>query len=234
MDNSRILVISDLQAPYNHPDVIPFLKEVKKKYKPTRVINIGDLADFHGLNFHGVNPNLPSAADELILLRAFVKNLSQVFPVMEVVDSNHDALPIRKAHSVGLPSGMLKDIGSIMGAPDTWKYKPELFVKLPNGIYCMFKHNLSSKLLNDCYKRGHSFVCGHLHTKALVEWWWSEHLGFNFAMQVGCLIDDKSPAFGYNKLQALRPILMTGFLNQGVPFNIPFYTNKKNQWTGIV
>ena len=40
--NERILLISDMHAPYNHPDLLPFLEHLKKKYKPTRVISMGD------------------------------------------------------------------------------------------------------------------------------------------------------------------------------------------------
>ena len=40
--NKRILIISDTHCPYHHPDLIPFLKSLKKKYKPDRIIHIGD------------------------------------------------------------------------------------------------------------------------------------------------------------------------------------------------
>lgn len=40
--NERILFISDLHAPYNHPDALDFLSDLNTKYKPTRVISLGD------------------------------------------------------------------------------------------------------------------------------------------------------------------------------------------------
>lgn len=42
LDNSCILNISDLHAPYNHKDAIDFLAHLKDKHKPTRVILLGD------------------------------------------------------------------------------------------------------------------------------------------------------------------------------------------------
>ena len=42
MKNSCILVISDTHIPYHHKDSIDFLKAIKRKYKPDRVIHIGD------------------------------------------------------------------------------------------------------------------------------------------------------------------------------------------------
>lgn len=233
-DNSCILIISDLQAPYMHKDAIDFLKEINKQFKPTRVINIGDLADFHRLNFHGANPNLPDAVSELKSLRAFVKNLAKVFPLMEIVSSNHDALPIRKARSVGIPDEMMKDIGSIMGAPAGWKFVSRIKTLLPNGIKALFCHNFSSNLLLDSMRQGLSLICGHLHSKSLLQWWQNETLGMNFAMQVGCLIDDSSPAFDYNKQQAMRPVLTAAIIKNGIPFLIPFYVNKKNEWKGYI
>ena len=61
MSNRCILIISDTHCPYHHEDLIPFLTAIKKKYKPDRVVHIGDETDKHGLNFHGQDPDLPSA-----------------------------------------------------------------------------------------------------------------------------------------------------------------------------
>ena len=62
--NSVILVISDTHCPYHHPDLIPFLKALKKKYRPDRVIHIGDEVDSHAISFHDSDPDLYSAGDE--------------------------------------------------------------------------------------------------------------------------------------------------------------------------
>lgn len=40
--NSRILCVSDLHTPFEHPDTVAFLRAVKAKYKPTRVVLLGD------------------------------------------------------------------------------------------------------------------------------------------------------------------------------------------------
>lgn len=230
-DYSSILVISDTQAPFQHPDTLAFLTLIKKQFKPTFVLHIGDLGDFHSLNFHGVNPNLPSAHDELLQLRAFVKNLAKLFPCMTIVDSNHDALPKRKARSIGISDGYLKDERDILQAPLTWKFLTELVLILPNKIKCKFKHNFSSNLLADSMKQGMSLVCGHLHSKSSIQWWQNDN-GMNFAVQTGCLINDPHPAFDYNKSQSVRPVITTTVVLNGIPFNIPMLVNKKNEWRG--
>ena len=232
-DYSTILVISDLQAPHHHPDAIAFLTEIKKQFKPTFVVNIGDLGDFHGLNFHGVNPNLPNAKEELSQLRAFVSHLGKIFNRISIVDSNHDALPRRKARLIGIPDEMMKDYLSIIQAPDTWTFVSELVLKLPNGILCKFKHNFGSNLLMDSIKQGMSLVCGHLHTKSSVQWWQND-LGMNFAMQVGCLIENESPAFDYDKNNATRPVYSTAIIKNGTPIIIPMICDKKGRWKGFI
>ena len=60
-DNSRVLLISDMHIPYHHPDTLEFLQYLKDKYKPTRVICLGDELDKHALSYHDHDPDLPSA-----------------------------------------------------------------------------------------------------------------------------------------------------------------------------
>lgn len=152
---------------------------------------------------------------------------------MTIVDSNHDALPKRKAHSVGIPDGMLKDERAILQAPETWMFLQELVLKLPNGIKCKFKHNYSSNVLADSIRQGMSLVCGHFHSKSSIQWWQNDN-GINFAVQTGCLINDLHPAFNYNKTQAIRPVLTVTIIKNGIPINLPMYVNKKNKWLGFL
>ena len=62
-DNSTILIISDMHIPYHHQDSLEFLKYIKNKHNPTRVICIGDELDKHSLSYHDHDPDLPSAGD---------------------------------------------------------------------------------------------------------------------------------------------------------------------------
>ena len=43
--NNRVLIISDLHMPYQHPQAINFLAKLHKKWKFTRVFSIGDIFD---------------------------------------------------------------------------------------------------------------------------------------------------------------------------------------------
>ncbi len=79
MNNKRILIISDLHCPYQHQDAVRFLKAIKSKYKPTRVILSGDEVDNHAISFHDSDPDLSSAGDELQkAIKALKKELESI------------------------------------------------------------------------------------------------------------------------------------------------------------
>ena len=84
-----ILFISDLHAPYQHKDAIAFLAAIKKKYKPSRIINVGDEVDYHAMSFHASDPDLDSASVELERASATMQQLERIFPKMELVNSYH-------------------------------------------------------------------------------------------------------------------------------------------------
>lgn len=65
MKKQVILVIGDLHSPAMHKDTVPFLKAIKKKFKPTEVILTGDEINFESFSYHEHNPDLPGPADEL-------------------------------------------------------------------------------------------------------------------------------------------------------------------------
>ena len=102
-DNTRILFISDMHIPYNHPKLLPFLEGLKTRYEPTRVVCLGDETDKHALSFHDSDPDLPSAGDELRRALPIIAEVHKLFPVMDVIDSNHGSMIYRKAKHHGLP-----------------------------------------------------------------------------------------------------------------------------------
>ena len=107
--NKSILIISDTHIPYHHPDLIPFLKDLKEIYKPDRVIHIGDEVDKHAMSFHDSDPDLPSAGDELKESLPIIKQIETLFPKMDLLDSNHGSLVYRRALKHGIPKAYLRD-----------------------------------------------------------------------------------------------------------------------------
>ena len=54
----------------------------------------------------------------------------------------------------------------------------------------------------------------------------------NWGMTVGCLIDDASLAFAYNKNTLKRPIIGCGAILDGQPKLLPMILEKGGRWTG--
>lgn len=231
MKNTRVLIISDQHFPYSHKDIIPFLKAVKEKYKPDRVINIGDEIDGHSISFHDSDPDLMSPADEMQAAIVGLKNLYKIFPKVSIVESNHGSLVYRRAKKNGIPSGLIKSYREMLEAPPGWTWSKDITLKLSNGCPCYFVHSKGSDILKVSQSMGMSVVSGHLHEKFEIRYWGNQ-LGLYFGMQVGCLINDDSLAYFYNKLNLKRPIIGVGVIINGLPQLVPMVLKKGGRWVG--
>lgn len=230
-DNSIILVISDLHAPYSHPDLLPFLKAVKKKYKPTRIILSGDEVDMHALSFHDHDPDLDSIGPELESAIKVLKPIYKLFPVAEVLESNHGSLVMRKALAHGMSSKFFKSPGEILEAPKGWTWHFDIQTTLPNGTSCYFHHSKGANVKKNSQAMGSSFIQGHHHESFEIQYWGNPN-ALLFGMTVGCLVNPKSLAMAYNKNNLKRPVIGLGLIVDSIPVLIPMTLNKKGRWTG--
>lgn len=230
-DTSRILVVSDLHAPFEHPDALAFLTAVKKAYEPTCVILTGDEADHHGISYHDKDPDLPNAGKELKLAIDHLKPFYKLFPRADVLCSNHGNLIDRKALTYGIPKAMIKTPKEILKAPDTWNWHFDIFLKLPTGNACYFHHSKGANVLNNAQKMGCSMVQGHHHEKFEILYY-STPTGLHFGMTTGCLVNQKHPAFAYAKNNIKRFILGVGIILDGIPHLIPMVLDKDYRWVG--
>jgi hypothetical protein len=230
--NSRILVLSDMHHPYAHKDTVAFLKAVKAKYKPDRIVCIGDEIDNHAISFHATDPNLPSAGDELQLAIEALQPLYKLFPKVDVLTSNHGSLHYRKGLFHGMPKKFFKDYNDVLDAPAGWQWHSELVIKA-HGNDILFHHGLSPNGIKVVKERGLCFVQGHYHTKCEIGYSSTpDKLLWN--MTVGCSIDPKSPAFAYAKLNVARQIIAHGIIIDGQPKLLPMLLNKAGRWTRFV
>ena len=230
-DNSKILIISDMHIPYQHPDTVAFLRAIKKKYKPTRVICVGDEIDAHAMSFHDSDPDLPSAGDELQAAIKTLKPIYKIFPQMDLVDSNHGSMVYRKGKHHGIPRKYLREYGEVLEAPKDWKWHPTLTINLPNGQKMFVCHGMQKCGLKLAAAMGMCTVQGHYHTEFNIKYGSSPSQLF-WSLQTGCLIDDEALAFHYNKVTPGRPIIGTGAVINGQPILIPMILDKKGRWNG--
>ncbi len=224
-----ILVLSDMHHPYGHPDTLPFLKAVKKKFKPDHVVCIGDEVDFHALSYHESNPDLPNAGDELEKAIEYLKPIYKLFPKVTVVESNHGSMVLRKSITAGIPVKAIKNYNDVLDAPKGWRWVFDVIVSTPLGpvYFCHGKSGTPGRLAS---QYGMSCVQGHFHEKAQVTYI-STPERLMFDAHTGCLADDKSLALGYNKVNPKRPIVSILVIINGIPQIVPMVLNRKGRWT---
>lgn len=228
-DNSCILLISDLHIPYHHKDALAFLQHLKDKYNPTRIICLGDELDKHALSYHDSDPDLPSAGDELQEALPTVDKLFQMFPEMDVIESNHGSLVWRKTKTHGIPRHYIKSYNDVLGVDEGWKWHFDLTIQLPNGQYCYFHHGKTTDVTKLSQQMGMNAVQGHYHEKFKAEYW-GNPTGLYWGLQVGCLIDDDSYAFAYNNVNIKRPVMGTALIIDSKPVLEPMIVNKNGDW----
>ena len=228
--NRAILVISDMHMPYEHPDTVKFLTAIKKLHKPDRIICIGDEVDKHAMSFHDSDPDLLSAGDEL---QASIKQLEKIyklFPVVDIVESNHGSMVYRKGKHHGIPRKYLRDYSEVLEAPEGWVWHDEIVLKTPGGEV-MFRHQFKKNPLICAQQMAMNVVQGHFHEDFGIQYVSSPNK-LMWSMTVGCLIDKKALAFEYNKTNYKRPIIGIGMIINGLPVLVPMVLNKQGRWTG--
>jgi predicted phosphodiesterase len=230
---NRVLVISDLQIPYHHPDAFKFLKAVKKKYKPNHILNIGDTVDNYCLSAWVKSPEAESAGDEINRMLGYVKELGKIFPKMEVLLGNHCMRIERAAVRAGIPMHFIKNYGDWMGAPKGWNYH-EFEYELDNVLYTHGNEGGAggqTGSLKRAVHYGMNSVSGHTHSIANINYF-ANRTHLIWGMSVGSLVDRKQIAFAYCKTHLKKPVLTTGMVVDGVPMLIPMVLNDKGRWVG--
>ena len=232
MKHESVLVISDLHIPYHHQSSFDFLQAVKKKYKPDLIVNIGDELDQHAISMHDSDPDLPSAGDELKLSKAYIKDLEKIFPQMTLVDSNHSSLVYRRALKYGLPKAYLKHYNDFLEVGKGWKWVSDLTVTLSDNTRAFFTHGMSANVLQMAQQYGIHVIQGHYHSKFSINYF-SNPDNLIWGMQVGCLTNQDSLAFGYAKNFKQRFVMGCGVIVKGQPKLCPMVI-KNGKWIGEV
>jgi transcriptional regulator with XRE-family HTH domain len=232
-----ILVIPDLQAPYNHPDALSFLSMVAQRYKPDQVVGIGDEVDFSFLSNHDKYPEVDNPVPELEAALNFMERLFKLFPSALALTSNHVHGRLATARKNGrIPPTMLRNWREIISAPRGWEWYEE--VRLGNYL---FRHGDGwAKLTGmhlvravpDQYGKHFNVVHGHIHSEAgikAVERVGDEDL---FAAYTGCLINPRCKAFDYTK--APKNKLGCLVIIHGIPKRVPMRLDAMGRWCGTL
>ena len=221
----KILVISDTHFPYHHPDTFPFLRKLNKAYKPDHVVHIGDEMDWHSINVsHVINPDLPSPADELLVGQSLCKQLEKIFPKVVLLESNHGSMVLRRAMAKGMSKFFIKDYNEILDVGKGWQWKERHIVETDKGRI-IFAHQFCKDIAKAVREASMSCVQGHFHTTSEIKYVANDfHL--NWGMSVGCMVDKKSLAMAYMKVNMAKPILSCAVITDGVPYIVPMILKK--------
>lgn len=229
LDTRRILTISDQHFPTAHPDIFRFLAALKKKYNPTLIINGGDEIDQQALSFHDSDSDLPSAGDELKKAIVKLKQLEKMFPEMILLDSNHGSMATRRFKHHGIPMKYLATPQQIYGVSEKWQWVNDLTLTLPNGQPVYLCHGMTKQGIKLAAQRGTNVVQFHYHTDFRIDYIGNPN-SLLWSLQSGCLIDRKSLAFAYDKLNLNRPIIGTSLIIDSKPVLEPMVLNRKGRW----
>jgi metallophosphoesterase superfamily enzyme len=221
----NVLVVGDLHIPFTLDTYREFCIEIKKKYKCNEIIFIGDILDFHQNSYHEHDPDGLSQEEEFERSLIEIQKWYKSFPDATITLGNHDLLIERKRYTVGLSRRWIKPIEEVLQTP-RWKFVLEH--ELDGVIYL---HGTGTAGANAAWKRltlaGKSVVMGHVHSEAGIRY--NVMNGkTQFAMMVGCGIDDTKYAFQYARNFPKKSIISCGLvLNNGsIPMVIP-YTEKE-------
>ena len=191
-----VFAISDLHAPFHHPDVLEYLAFVKSYYKPDRIVCLGDELDQNALSVHTKELTLPTALEEFTAAMLFMKKLYKLFPVVDVCISNHGSRPFRVAQAAGLPSVYMKSYSEFMEAPVGWRWHPRVII---DGV--VYEHGDPCSGKDGAYKAAfenrRSTVIGHIHAWGSVTYS-ANHDNQMFWANAGCLVNPSSDVFRYS------------------------------------
>lgn len=213
---STVLAFSCPHAPCMRRGFVQFLQGVRKRWKPDRIVCLGDAADWHAISYHERNPNCPSAAFEFKYARRQVWEIRDGLRVDDWLIGNHDALTERQATTAGLPAEVLKSFSDLWEVP--WRTIERHSELLIDGVVYMHGEGphgaggLAS--INRAKQRFRSVVMGHWHHEGGVMWHVNDEFRV-FGLSVGCGLDRTKLQVAYGRPIPRKPMLGCGVVVDG-------------------
>lgn len=207
------LIVPDTHAPFMHSDAIDFLNDLRKEFRPDKIVHLGDEIDACALSKYDHDPDGDSAGVEHQKALVQLKQLYKVFPKVSVCHSNHSSRPFRKAFEAGIPKIFLRAYKDFMEAPVDWQWADRFEI---DGVIYQHGEGYSGAqgALRAAERNRKSTVIGHLHSFAGVQFsatQWDQIFGMN----CGCLIDQNGYGFAYGKTFPSKPVLGAGIIIDG-------------------
>lgn len=232
MGDETVLVIPDLQIPFEHPDALAFIIELEARLNPTEIISVGDEVDQMALSRYDPDPDADGPTVELSRSIDALQDWYAAFPEMKVCESNHTVRVYKKAFAAGIPTAYMRDVKEWLDAPPGWEWRKSWAI---DGV--RYEHGDAQGGMfaarNIAIRNRQSTVIGHHHSHGAV-FYIANESEMIFGMNVGCLIDINAIAFRYAKDATFKPTLGAGVVANGVPYFVPMLINEQGRWTGEI
>ena len=195
--------------PFEHPQYLDFLIDIRDRVKCGTVVCCGDLVDNHSLSMnYNADPNGRSPADEINEAKEHLKPYFKVFPHAKYCLGNHCRRVDLKGRHVGLPDVVFRPFRDIWNLPSGWQ---DDFSWEIDGVLYTHGTGLSGDSAPEKASIMHrqSTVVGHIHHNLKSGYMASQRDRILY-MGVGCGIDIKRYAFEYGRDFVKRPVLGCG------------------------
>lgn len=208
-----VLAIPDMHHPFVHPKFLDFIKKQRDRWKPDRVVCMGDELDHCAVSHYDKDPDGMSAGDEYTQAIKSIQPWYKEFPKVDVVESNHGSRPFKLAFKAGLPKAFLRDYHEFSKAPAGWKWHST--ITLDDTLYLHGEPFAGKEAARRAVEsHGMSCVIGHIHSYGGVSYVRNQN-GLLFGLNAGCGIDEQAYAFKYAKVSPHRPTLGCGVVIDG-------------------
>lgn len=241
----NILVMSDMHAPYHHPDTLAFYRAVRDEFGITVVKNVGDIVDNHMMSYHEYETDALGPREEFVEARKTLQQLERIFPEMTITLGNHCSLNQRKAKTAGIPADFLRDYNDLYGLEGGWSWVDDDLFDMRTGksvsgaekaavdrpeLLCYMTHSISVNTRMNGSKFSHCSVQGHHHGEFAVAYY-ADQLQLRWSMSVGCTVNHKAPAMRYAAQNRTRkPIIGCGVILSGKPVLVPMTLGRGGRW----
>jgi hypothetical protein len=216
---ANVLHIPDLHSPFIHKHALKFVKKVYKDYGCDTVIFGGDVFDQYSWSRYPTDPNVLTGRQEFKRAKRQIASWVDVFPEVTITTGNHDLRFFKRLKESRIPEEMVvHNFNEIWGLPDTWNWVNQY--KIDNVIYMHGARSGENAHVTNAKDNRCSTVSCHTHSTGGVEYMANRENQI-FAMNTGCLVNDREVGFAYANDLTRRPVLGCGVILDGFPVFVP-------------
>jgi predicted phosphodiesterase len=170
--------------------------DFNKKFKAEAVYSTGDFADQYTLSRFPKATNSENGRTEILRCIPQIKTIGKMFRNLKIMRGNHDMRINKRAQEAGIDGIWINDFMNIVGAPKTWEWIKQDYIRTGPGILL---HGFLSNREKHALWFNDNVVHGHLHAKLGIEYFQRDRKKI-WVMCVGAMADRNAMALQYGPL----------------------------------